>query len=195
MGLDAIGLVLRLEERFGVKISPEEMVAVLSDTAGTIHRCLVGKLHGESRKAPRLQPLFAEVSKAVNRAAGWWRLTSPTDLNKRLSPAKRKKRWESLEQALGVSLPKLEQPANEEFPRIPRECDSIVSLAYWIAEHHPGRVEWFPVNCERTGIMATQQWSDDEIWAILRECICEELGVKREEVTYHARMVEDLGMN
>jgi acyl carrier protein len=43
--------------------------------------------------------------------------------------------------------------------------------------------------------MATLQRSEDEIWAILRECICEALVVKPEEVTYDARLVEDLGCN
>ena len=194
MGLEAIDLAFRLEKRLGIKIEHTEGIAVFFDTAGTIHHYLVGKLRGENRKAPRLEVLLKEVAAAVNHITGWWRLTSSANLNKRFCPAKRKAHWESLERALGVSLPKLEHPADGEFPTIPRECDSILSLAYWIAEHHPERVEWFPISCERKGIMAMRQWSDDEIWAILRECICEALGVKREEVTYDARMIEDLGI-
>ena len=73
--------------------------------------------------------------------------------------------------------------------------DSVISLTYWIVEHHPERVEWFPVSCERTGKMATHQFTEDEVWAILCECICRALGVKPEEITPDSRMVEDLGMN
>jgi hypothetical protein len=71
--------------------------------------------------------------------------------------------WQALEKALGISLPQLEHLADEEFPKIPRQCDSVISLTYWIVEHHPERVEWFPVSCERTGKMATRQWSEDEV--------------------------------
>jgi hypothetical protein len=103
--------------------------------------------------------------------------------------------WLALEAALGVSLPELEHPAHQEFPRIPRQYESELSLAFWIAEHHPERVEWIPVSCERTGKMATQRWTDDEVWETLRGILCDVLGVKSEQVTKDARMIEDLGMN
>jgi len=194
MGLDALDLAFRLEKRLGIKISRAEGQAILFDTAGTIHRYLVAKLQGEYQQAPRIEPLFLEVSRAVNRLTGWWRLTTSLDLNKRFPPANRAANWRSLEETLGVPLPELEQSADEAFPRISRQCDSVMSLSYWIAEQHPKRIEWFDVSCERTGKMATHQWNEDEVWQILRECICDALGVKPEEVTHDARMVEDLGM-
>jgi hypothetical protein len=42
--------------------------------------------------------------------------------------------------------------------------------------------------------MADRKWSEDEVWEILRECIVDALGVKPEQVTPDARLVEDLGM-
>jgi hypothetical protein len=66
---------------------------------------------------------------------------------------------------------------------------------YWIAEHYPERAEWIPVSCERTGKMASRTWTEQEVWDVLRECICDALGVKPEQVTKDARMIEDLGMN
>ena len=45
------------------------------------------------------------------------------------------------------------------------------------------------------GKMATHAWTEQEVWDILSECICDALGVKPEEVTPDSRMVEDLGMN
>jgi hypothetical protein len=46
-----------------------------------------------------------------------------------------------------------------------------------------------------TGKMASHQFSEDELWAILSECICDALGVKPDEVTPDSRTIEDLGMN
>jgi acyl carrier protein len=195
MGIDALDLTFRLEKRLGIKISQAEAVAGVFNTAGTLHRYLVAKVQGEYRKVPRIEPLFWEVSKAVNRITGRWRFTSSLDLNRRFPPATRAANWQALEAALGMSLPPLEQPSDDEFPKIPRKCDSVISLTYWIVEHHPERVEWSPVICERTGKMAGYQFSDDEVWAILCECICDALGVKPEEVTTDSRMIEDLGMN
>ena len=152
-------------------------------------------MNGDCRDVARIEPLFIEVADAVNRIAGRWRLTSSMDLNRRFSPANRATRWQALEEALGVSLPKLEDSADGEARRIPRQCDSLIALTYWIAEHYPERVEWLPVSCERTGKLASHTWTEQEVWDILCECICDALGVKPEEVTPDARMVEDLGMN
>lgn len=195
MGMDALDLTFRLEKQLGIKISRAEGIAVLFDTAGTLHRYLVAKVQDEYQQVPRIEPVFKEVADTVNRITGRWRLTSSLDLNRRFSPATRAKNWQALEGALGLSLPELEQPAGDGFPKIPRQCDSVISLTYWIVEHYSERVEWFPVSCERTGKTATHQFSEHEVWAILCECICRVLGAKPEEVTSDSRMVEDLGMN
>jgi hypothetical protein len=56
------------------------------------------------------------------------------------------------------------------------------------------RVKWIQVDCNRSGNMAERNWSEDELWEILRESIADALGVKPEHVTPDARLVEDLGM-
>ena len=195
MGLDALDLTFRLEKQLGIQIGQAEGIAVLFGTAGNIHRYLVCKLQGEHREVPRIGPLFEEVVDAVNRIRGKRRMGSSYDLNKLFPAPQREANWISLERALGIPLPKLEQPANEAFPAIPRECTTVASLTYWVAENHPERAEWFLIGCERHGKLATRQWTDEEVRAILRECICGALGVKPEEVTYEARMIEDLGMS
>ncbi|MBN2579096.1 MAG: hypothetical protein JXB10_08905 [Pirellulales bacterium] len=195
MGLDAIDLCMCLEERLGIKISKEEGFAVLFNTPADIHRYLIAKLKGEYREAPLLEPLYREVAKAVKRIQGRWKFTSSIDLNKRFSPANRAANWLMLGESLGIALPKLEQPQEEAFPRIPRKCDSMLSLTYWIAEHYPERVQWSPVGCERSAETAQRLWTEEEVWAVLRESIVEALGVKPEAVTPNVRMVEDLGMN
>jgi acyl carrier protein len=195
MGIDALDLVFRLEKRLGITISRHEAIATLFDTVGTIQHFLVAKLNGECRSVPSTESLFKEVVKAVNQITGRWRLTSSLDLNTRFPPATRAANWQALEEALGITLPKLENSADGVAPTIPQRYSSIIALTYWIAEQYPERVEQIPVNCERTGKMACRTWTDEEVWDILRECICDALGVKPEEVTPDARLVEDLGMN
>ena len=136
-----------------------------------------------------------EVAKAVNRIAGRWRLTSSLDLNRRFPAATRAARWQIMQEALGIPLPQLERSDRRvSLSKSHGNATSIRSMTYWIARRHPERLEWIPVNCEPRGKMATHQWSDEEVWAVLRECICAALGVKPEDVTYDARTVEDLGM-
>jgi acyl carrier protein len=195
MGIDALDLVFRLEKRLGITISRHEVIATFFDTVGTIHRHLVAKLNGECLSVPNSESLVTEVAKAVNQIAGRWRLTSSLDLNRRFPPATRASNWQALEEALGITLPQLEDSADGVAPRIPQRYSSIIALTYWIAEQYPERVEQIPVSCERTGKMASRTWTDEEVWDILRECICDALGVKPEEVTPDARLVEDLGMN
>ena len=116
MGLDALDLAFRLEKRFGIVITRDEAYAALFHTAGTTHRYLVAKLDGTYRNAPRIEPLVMEIAAAVNRVAGRWKFTSSLDLNKRFPPATRAAKWEALETALEISLPKLEKPPGEDAP-------------------------------------------------------------------------------
>lgn len=194
MGLDALDLCFRLEKRLGVKIPGPEIWASFFDTPKTLHRYLMAKLSGDCRQVPAIQPSVMEVSKAVNRVAGWWRLKTSADLNKQFSGSYRATSWDALQRELGVSLPPLEQAEGEMWPKIPPQCDTIISLTYWIIEHHPERVDWLPVSCERTGAMANHTWTEGEVWEVMCDCMVAALGVKREEISPDVRMVEDLGM-
>lgn len=194
MGLDGLDLTFRIEKRLGINIHYAEALVAFR-TAGMLHQYLVAKLHGKLHDIPDIESLFYEVSGAVNRITGWWRLTSSLELNKRFPPANRAANWQALEEALGITLPKLENSVDGVAPTIPQRYSSIIALTYWIAEQYPERVEQIPVSCERTGKMASRTWTDEEVWDILQECICDALGVKPEEVAPDARMVEDLGMN
>lgn len=68
MGLDALDLMFRLEKRFGIKISQAERFAVLFDTAGTIHRYLIAKLHGEYQEVPHVAKCRAAEQACVSGA-------------------------------------------------------------------------------------------------------------------------------
>lgn len=193
MGVDVLDLVFRLEKKFGLKIPAEECV-VFFETPRKIHGYLMAKINGELLEIPCLDLLLMEVHIAVNRVGGWWRLRTARDMNKFFKASHRQACWSSLEKELRITLPPLVQSPQETEPRIPPECSSIWSLAHWIADNYPDRVEWMPANCERSGKMAGCTWSEDEVWEILQGCIVDALGVDVEEVTPDARLVEDLGM-
>jgi acyl carrier protein len=195
MGIDALDLVFRLEKRFGINIGRDEAMASWLQTAGDIHRYLIAKLRNEAGTVPNIFRLITEVSLSVNNVTGRWRRLIPsTNLNTKFPPATRPAQWQALEAALQVALPQLERTPDQTSPRVPPPVETELGLAYWIAEHYPERVEQLPIDCRRTGEMANHAWTDDEIWDVLRECICDVLGVKPEEVTPDARMSEDLGM-
>lgn len=141
MGLDALDLTFRLERRLGITIHQPEGFATFFDTVGTVHRYLVAKLNGECLSVPKMEPLFTEVADAVAQIAGRGKRTSSVDLNIRFPPATRAGNWQALEEALGVSLPTLEDSVDGAAPRIPQRYISIIALTYWITEHHPERVE------------------------------------------------------
>jgi acyl carrier protein len=194
MGLDAIELVLELEERLGIEICEEERLSIVGTTVENAHRILMDKLNGAERTVPVFWPFARGVYHALNRLTPWWKGRNYNDLNKKFPPMNRVEIWQELEKELSVLLPDLEYAPNGEYPVIPRICDSGISMVFWIAEHYPERLEWAKVSCERSGKMADRTWNEDEVWEILRQSIVDMLDVKPEEVTPDARLVEDLGM-
>jgi len=194
MGIDGLDLKYRLENRLGIRFEQAELF-IAFHTVDTLYRCLVAKVRGGQQHVPDIETLWLEVSRDVSRLAGWWRLTTSDDLNKRFRPATRAENWRALELALGVALPALEPTPDQSTVQIPQACADLMGLTFWIAEHHPERARWLPLNCQRTGKMAQRAWTDAEIWEIMTECLCAVLGIKPEAVTADARLVEDLGMS
>jgi acyl carrier protein len=200
MGLDALDLCFRLEKKFGITIRRDEAIAVFFTTPGTIHRHLMAKLNGECQKVPAIEPLYLEVAKAANRSSRPQRPRWLSRLIKKSSDAPTLEEceatWKSLEKELGVSLPCLEHPIGKRFFEIYPRYDAMLTLTYWIAENHPERVkEWIPVSCKRSGKAAIRTWTEDEVWDGMCDCIVAALGVKRDEITADARMLEDLGID
>ena len=194
MGLDALDLCFRLEKRLGI-IIPQAEGQPFASTVGNLHQYLMDKLNGVDRDVPVLWPVLKDVWDALRKSTPRWRCPKNwVDLNKDFAPAKRVEIWRALETELKIALPDLEYSPNEPYPRIPRICDSAISIMHWIIEHDPARVAWAKISCERSGKMADRSWSEVEVWEILRESIVNGLGVKPEQVTSDARLVEDLGM-
>jgi acyl carrier protein len=195
MGLDAIDLCCSLEKRLGITIPVQEGVAVFFDTPQTLHRYLVAKVEGTCREVADINKTATEVLKAVRRVTGWWTFRTSNNLNWRFPRRKRAACWQALANELGVSLPPLDHPPGEKFPRIPRHCGSVIALTYWIIQNHPDRVKWLPAQSEPSGLTAARTWTENDIWEAMCDCMVDSLGVKREKITPHARMVEDLGLD
>ncbi|MEN6450788.1 MAG: hypothetical protein ABFC96_09870 [Thermoguttaceae bacterium] len=194
MGVDALDLSFRLEKRLGIRIQHAEIVVAFFDTPATLHRYLVAKLKGECKDIPAMEPLFRELANAISSVRGRWRPDATANLNRVFPASHREANWRSLQTALGVSLPPLQCLSGEEELKVPPNCDSMRSLAYWIVENRPERVEWLMIGSARFGELSGRAWTDEEVWEIMCDCIVAALGVKPEAVTPDARLVEDLGM-
>lgn len=196
MGIDSFDLAHRLEQRFGIVFGEAERQALIGHTVRTLHRHLLAKLRGECDKVPDIEPLFTEICRIVHRLTKRWRLTLSlsTDLNRRFPATARLEKWRALEKELGLSLPPLEHAPGDRHPTVPQPCSSVMGLCRWIAEHHPDRVEWLPIDSTRTGPAATHSWTEQEVWQALGDCLIDVLGVEDDEITFDARLVEDLGM-
>jgi acyl carrier protein len=194
MGLDMIDIMFRLEKAFDIQI-PADEISAFACPLGEFHQYLLNKVRGIEQRLPVLGPLYNVVFKAIKKQSSLFPCVNNwNDLNKNFAPEKRAGVWQALESDLNISLPPLEHSPNEPHPNIPRSCNSVLSLARWIAAHESARVEWIEVGCERSGKMAEYNWSDDEVWDILRQCLIDALGVDGKQVTPQARFVEDLGM-
>ena len=200
MGLDALDLCFRLEKKFGLSIKRDEAVAVLFTTPGTIHRHLLAKLSGQVETVPAFESLYLEVAQAIGRhnlpqkpgfVSRLLRIEGES-----LSPEQRLAIWRDFENTLGCPLPDVDHEISQRFFQTFPKYDPVSVLTLWIMENHPARIkEWVSVSCERKGKTADRQWSEEEVWDGLVECITGALGVKRAEVTPNARMIEDLGIN
>ena len=177
MGLDALDLCFRLEKRLGI-IIPQAEGQPFASTVGNLHQYLMDKLNGVDRDMPVLWPVAKEVWDALRKLSPRWRCKNWEDLNENFNPAKRLEIWQALEKDLKINLPELECSPHEPYPRIPRTCDSAISIMNWIVAHDPERVAWVKVNCERSGKMAARNWSEDEVWEILRESIVNGLAAR-----------------
>ncbi|MBI5723648.1 MAG: hypothetical protein HZA50_06800 [Planctomycetes bacterium] len=115
MGLDAVELVIRVEDSFDIKIPDDEASAIVS--IGDLYRCILHKL-GQSPKTGNLKKrcmtarAFYRLRKGLSRLkhCEGLRIRPDTPLEQVLPAKDRQDIWPGLEKSIGLKLPRLKRP-------------------------------------------------------------------------------------
>ena len=164
-------------------------------TPARVHAAVSRKLQG--LPLPILEQLGREICLAVRKLPDyrWWRTLGRSVRFDKLIPAERRREnWQALSDSLGCVLPELLVRSGEIDPRFPDECNEILGLAWWIADHYPDRVAWTDRERIEPPPEKHSEWTEERVWQGVRADIADALGVDVEKVTPHVSMVSDLGM-
>jgi hypothetical protein len=213
MGLDAVELVMAVEEKFGISISDEEATKTL--TVGDLKRLVRGKLEVADTAGCLTQHAFHLIRKNAMAQFGVLRsnLRPDTALETVVPQSTRCESWRNFQITLGVAeLPELVRPHTVNLTITVLVLSAIVMPVWYGALHpqHFGRwmlfsailastVGWgsarltrplktnFPQLMEKP---RTTKWTEEEISCLLREVIIHKLGVT--EFDDNSRFVRDL---
>lgn len=243
MGLDAVELVMDVEDKFDIVIWDEDYGGVV--TVGDMHKLIVERLqvsldpHPKPAACPSMMTFLKIRQFFVSTYSIARKSIRPTTRLESLLPATdRDSQWYKLAQHAKLGLPRLHRTPAETFavfgiPALLCASPTIVALA----KEEPGaavltagvgfivflvigvmladriRPRLLPAGCEVVGDLVkfvrdphysndtvTQQYAmtgmkqvdADAVWRDLQQLICEQLGVKAEDVRPEARFVEDL---
>lgn len=144
MGLDAVELVLEIEEAFSIKI-PDD-VATRLVTVGDIHKYVVD--HADVGIAPKvcLSAAAFFALRGAARSLGVTRRLRPRDSTATLLPESNRRRfWESLQAAANLRFPTLRRP-----PWLVRVSTCVITvLAVWM-----GFLTWRSTTSELAAILS-----------------------------------------
>lgn len=112
MGLDAVEVMLEVEEEFAVSIVDDEMVLFFG-TLGNVHDLLLEKCTGRKRTDCPTRSAFYRLRRAMEVAWGVepQSLRPTTSVLSLLGRWRRQRKWARLERELGLKLPSLENRA------------------------------------------------------------------------------------
>ncbi|MBC8135906.1 MAG: hypothetical protein H8F28_08485 [Fibrella sp.] len=177
MGLEIVGLIMSVEERFDIEIADADVEKFV--TVGDMYEHLCGIVNsGEMRRVCENLRTFHRVRKVLMRTAEvprWYvRPTRRLDHLLSVFPAKRKLALRRLQNEIGV--------------RINADPDEVVTV---------GAVVRLAVAQSRStrkygNDMPIEGWNRVTIWQALHELIVTELSVKPGRVMLSARFIEDL---
>jgi len=144
MGLDAVEIVMRVEEEFAIDLPDDELGAI--GTVGDLYRQVLSKLE----VAPSFRPAlcFYRLRRAVIQCLGKDRKTirPATKLAHLLPRPTRIAAWKSLSEVSGLGFPRLRHPrwARDTF----RGLGAGAAVAFFVAMvlwTHPSGFPWFPL--------------------------------------------------
>lgn len=174
MGLEIVGLIMSVEERFGIEIADTDVEQFI--TVGDMYEYLCGTLNSPTPRGCESQRTFYRVRKVLMRTAEVprWYVRPKRRLDHILSVFPRKLALRRLQNEIGVRI-------NAD-PGEVVTVDAVVRLA--IAQSKSKR--------QYENEMPTEGWNRVTIWQALQELIGTELSVKPGQITLYARFIEDL---
>jgi len=232
MGLDAVELLMAIEDRFLISITDAEAAA--AKTVGDLERLVRQKLEPQSAKACLTSFTFYRLRSVLKQQFGVTRaqVRPEASLDGLVPLERRRAAWVRLGNALGWHLPQLRLRAaivntlmvslvltvlvavvGGAFGLMSKWAAWALGLATvpaaWLAfkvtapfaVHLPSR--WETVGQATEALLALnfgriaqerQSWSENEVWAAVRNTVVEQLGVDPTAVTREARFVEELGI-
>lgn len=195
MGMDLLDLTFRLEKRFGIDLESVELFYFI-DRVSRVEDLVWDHLQGIRPALPVEPRLFAErIVREILSLPGTrkdrWGFGS---LDRMIPEEGRAENWKRLGEVLGLPLPELRSSTTGTALIFPKELQTVGSLVYWTYKNHKDRL---PLSRERiigTPPKGAERFNREDVTRIVREAICDCLGVKASRVTSEARLIEDLGM-
>ena len=110
MGIDAVELVIEVEDHFGIAITDAEAAEVR--TVGDLVALIHSRIEAGRRHRCATLTSFLHVRRAVRKTTGdpTLRVRTDTRLSELLTPSQRKRLWKALRTSSGVILPPLCRP-------------------------------------------------------------------------------------
>jgi len=195
MGMDLLDLTFRLEKRFGIDLESVELFYFI-DRVSRVEDLVWDHLQGIRPALPVEPRLFAEriireiLSLPGTRKDRW----GPGRLDRMIPGDGRAENWKRLGELLELPLPELRSPTTGTGLNFPKELETVGGLVNWTYKNHRDRL---PLSRDRiigTAPKGAEQFDREAVRRIVREIICDCLGVAPSQVTPDARLIEDLGM-
>lgn len=225
MGMDAVELVMRCEDAFGISIPDEaaSKVVTVGDLYDLILKLTADRAEGPTRTS---SAAFYRLRQGLV-ACGLDRdHVLPTSRLEDLLPAEQRKiLWAQLAKATGINLPPLRRPgwvvwlsfvclgavAVVVWAITRRILFGLIAVvvATWLAGHCTGfACTAFPGTCHtvedliyavigrrENALVPPSKLGPRETWNVLRKIISEQLGVREDDIEPHTRFVKDLNMD
>ena len=181
MGLDAVELVMRVEEEFGIEIVDAEAGEVA--TVGNLHHLVMSKLTSEHEGICLTSTAFYRTRKALTKVLKIpkQRISPATPLNDLVDEENRAQIWASIRNAITLETPDLETAWINYGNRYHSGAETIGELAQKVMVLNYKRL-----SADRKGQSAK------DVWKRLCAVVVKELGVRPEQLTRDAHFVRDL---
>ena len=109
MGLDAVELVIEIEEAFSIKIPDDQASRIL--TVGDLHQLLISQIQATNTSTVCLSAVTFYILRRAAHSLGVMERLRPRDLTSRLLPlTNRRDFWQRLQSAAELRLPRLCRP-------------------------------------------------------------------------------------